>query len=61
MIEHLVKPHLWGVGDPSWLSRTMLDQTSECEGGSKKGSKEKESTHLDLFPRWSGSHSRRLR
>ena len=25
---HLVKQHLWGVGHPSWLSRTMLDQTS---------------------------------
>ena len=25
---HLVKQHLWGVGHPSWLSRTMLDETS---------------------------------
>ena len=25
---HLFKQHLWGVGHPSWLSRTMLDQTS---------------------------------
>ena len=28
LILYLVKQHLWGVGHPSWLSRTMLDQTS---------------------------------